>query len=70
MLVSTDTRLDVVVRGMDNGIYHASYVGTWSGWESLGGSTVDAPTLAVEEKGLHVFVRGTDNGVYQNSEPL
>ena len=60
------SRVDVVVRGADNRIYHKYYksVGGWSGWTSLGGATNDQPAVAIAGAYLHVVVRGTDNGIY------
>jgi len=60
------SRIDVVVRGADNRIYHKYYksVGGWSGWLSLGGATNDQPAVALAGAYLHVVVRGTDNGIY------
>jgi len=60
------SRIDVVVRGADNGIYH-KYTKNgvdWSGWISLGGATKDQPAVAIQSGYLHVVVRGTDNGIY------
>jgi hypothetical protein len=63
-------RIDIVVRGSDNGIYHKFYdwsVG-WSGWTSLGGSTSDKPAIAYADYSykdtLHVVVRGMNNALY------
>ncbi|MFP3558220.1 M12 family metallopeptidase [Paraburkholderia sp. SIMBA_049] len=62
-------RLDVFVRGTDNGIYHKYFDGRWgpspTGWESLGGATPN-PIKAVSwgSGRLDLFVRGTDNGIY------
>lgn len=36
-------RLDVFVRGEDNTLRHRWFGGTWSGWESLGGTLEGAP---------------------------
>lgn len=63
-------RLDLFVRGMDNGIYHKWWDGAHWGpsvtnWESLGGLTPDAVTpVAWGPNRLDLFVRGTDNGIY------
>ena len=58
-------RVDLVVRGMDNGLYHKTFVnGTWSGWDSLGGLTRDQPACAVLNGSIYVLVRGMDNSTY------
>lgn len=44
-----DGRLDLLVRGMDNGIYHKSYyvvTNSWSTWDTPGGATLDTPAGA------------------------
>jgi hypothetical protein len=81
VLVSTPSlnRLDLVVQGTDNGIYHKAYtLGSWStSWDSPGGKTLSKPAAVlhtdvsgcpscVEEDVLFLIVRGTDNNVYQN----
>lgn len=77
----TSGRLDLLVRGTDNGIYHKAYTnGAWaSSWDRApGGATPDTPAgalwtdvagcnpICVEYDFLIVVVRGTDNGVYWN----
>lgn len=68
-------RLDLVVRGTSNGIFHAyrSPGGSWSGYASLGGTVLGSPSLVVpptapnsEPVGLSVFVVGTGNGAFAN----
>jgi hypothetical protein len=67
-------RLDLFVRGTDNGIYHkagtiSAGLVTWaSSWESVGGATPSAVTALWKATTymVYVFVRGTDNGVYCN----
>jgi mannan endo-1,4-beta-mannosidase len=58
--------LNLVVRGTDNGIYHARFDGSqWSKWSSPGGATLDAPALVSRGGGtLDVVVRGTDSMPY------
>lgn len=69
-------RLDLVVRGTSNGIFHAyrDPGGSWSGYSSLGGTVLGSPSLVVpqtaansEPVGLSVFVVGTGNGAFANS---
>ena len=58
-------RLDIVVRGTDNAVWHKWYAGAWSGFESLGGVTLDNPAAVSWAPGrLDVFVRGTDNQLW------
>jgi hypothetical protein len=63
-------RVDVVVRGSDNGVYHRYYNWTtgWSSWISLNGKTLDQPAVAYAQYNykdtLHVVVRGMDNALY------
>jgi hypothetical protein len=63
-------RVDVVVRGSDNGVYHRYYNWTtgWSSWISLNGKTLDQPAVAYAQYNykdtLHVVVRGMDNRLY------
>jgi hypothetical protein len=70
-------RLDLVVRGVNNGIYHKSWTptGGWTGWDTLGGATIDSPSLGatqVEDLSMHannfliLVVRGIDDKVYEN----
>jgi len=63
------TELHVVVRGMDNGIYHNWRTfpsGSWSGWEDVHGKTVLPPVLTQggDNGQLHLVVTGADYGVY------
>jgi hypothetical protein len=72
---SNNLRLDLFVRGTDNGIWHKA--GTINGgggvswassWDSAGGATPSAVTAIWGTSGVvAVFVRGTDNGVYYNN---
>jgi hypothetical protein len=70
-VASDGTRLNLVVRGMDNGLWYNSYNFTsssWLTWFSIGGSTASAPTLAIDSSGtLHLLVRGLDNGIWHIS---
>jgi hypothetical protein len=62
-------RLDLIVRGIDNGIYHKAFVsGAWStNWDSPGGSTTATPASLSDGSVLHLVVRGSDNVIYYNS---
>ena len=82
VLVSTPflSRVDLVVQGTDNGIYHKAFTGgAWSSsWDSPGGAAANKPAVALytkvtgcpsactEQDFLVLVVRGTDNGVYTN----
>jgi parallel beta-helix repeat protein len=69
---STPGRVDLIVRGTDNSIYHSSFTnGVWSGsWDGPGGSTLDQPSCAVLNGTLYVAVRGTDNAIWVSSISL
>ena len=51
-----------VVRGTDNVLYYATLAGSWSGWQSLGGSTA-GPAVFCSGGGasLYLAVRSSDN---------
>ncbi len=74
VLVATPSanRLDLVVRGLDDGIYHMAFVtGAWSfTWDApaplLSNQTPDVPVAVSDGTSLQVVVRGEDNGVYYN----
>ncbi len=59
-------RLDVFVRGVDNGLWHRWSDGNlWSGWESLGGGlSSEAGVTAWGPNRLDVFVRGMDSALW------
>ena len=59
---------NVVVRGMDNGIYRSSRSsgGSWTAWADLHGLTDMGPGAAEFSGELWVFVRGLDGGIYSN----
>jgi hypothetical protein len=61
-------RLDLVVRGADNAIWHASFGGgAWSGWDSLGGVATASPGICSWMAGrLDVFCVGQDGTIYHN----
>ena len=59
---NADGRLEVFVRGTDNGLYHiwqTTAGGGWSGWAGLGGGLSGDPAVARNADGrLEVFVAG------------
>jgi hypothetical protein len=65
---NADGRLEVFVRGTDNGLWHMWQVapgGSFSPWNSLGGGLASAPAVARNADGrLEVFMRGTDNALW------
>lgn len=69
LCTSPGDRVDLVVRGADNGIYHRTYVnGVWStNWDSPGGQTNDRPACAVLGNTLSLVVRGLNNVTYYNT---
>ncbi|HVH15540.1 MAG TPA: cellulase family glycosylhydrolase [Candidatus Angelobacter sp.] len=71
-LCSSPGRIDLLVRGTDEGIYHKSWVNdTWlTRWDGPGGSTLDRPSCAVLNGDLFVAVRGTDNATWVDSMNL
>jgi PKD repeat protein len=72
LCASTGGRVDLVVRGMNNGIYHKTYSnGLWSAnWDSPSGLTIDEPACSVLGNNLFVVVRGIDNTTYLNTMGL
>jgi peptidoglycan/xylan/chitin deacetylase (PgdA/CDA1 family) len=65
------TRLDVYAIGGDRAVWHRMWTGsTWSGWQSVGGQTYAAPSVARSPQGdgAWVFARGTGNGLYLNAD--
>jgi hypothetical protein len=70
---SSGGRLDLVVRGTDNFVYHRILFsnGTSSkSWDSPAGLTNDQPACAVIGGVLYLVVRGMDNYTYLNSMSL
>ena len=68
---NTDGRLEVLVVGNDNSLWHkwqtAAGSSTWTDWTSLGGIGIrDSPAVAINSDGrLEVFVIGSgDNGLW------
>jgi len=67
---SSASRLDLVVRGTDNGIYHKAFTaGAWAAtWDTPAVPQIDAtiatPAIASTGSSLAVVVRGTESQVY------
>lgn len=63
---SSGGRLDVFVRGTDNGAYRRTFSGgSWGSWTSLGGTITDAPTVAfTSPTSWTMFARGSDGQVW------
>jgi sialidase-1 len=73
IVVSGTDRLDLVVRGTNNGLYHKIWragAGWSSAWEVIPGATSDRPVMAVLGSTLNLEVRGMDNGIYINTMDL
>jgi hypothetical protein len=68
-----NNRMDVVVRGSDNALWHTysnDGSSTWSRWESLGGqlATNTGPAVSSWSAGrLDVFVQGTDGALWHKA---
>ena len=66
-------RLDIVVRGMDNAIWHKAYSnGNWYpsllGWNTLGGAATSDPSMVSwGANRLDIIVRGTDAKLYHKA---
>jgi len=55
------SRYYLVVRGLDSGIWHMSWNGTWSDWSRIaGGATCDSPAATILDNDLQIVVRGSD----------
>src|SRR5205807_311447 len=76
---NADGRLEVFVRGGDNGLWHRSQQANaatqgidyfnWSGWDSLGGPIAGNPVVAENSAHrLNVFARTSDNFLWYRSE--
>jgi hypothetical protein len=60
--------LDVFVEGTGGALYHKSYTGTWSSWQSFGGSLTSSPAATSTSAGvIDVFARGTDGAIWQKT---
>jgi subtilisin family serine protease len=58
-------RLDVFTRGADNAIWHASFSGGWSGWDSLGGVASSSPAaVSWGPNRIDLFVMGSDGNLW------
>jgi hypothetical protein len=76
VVAPSDSRIDIVVLGNDNHVYHLFYKSTsgWAkNWELLGGDVTAAPTCCWLnwsdtptdiQPTFHVFARGTDNQIW------
>jgi hypothetical protein len=61
-------RIDVFVRGTDNGLWHRWYWGGWSGWESFGGTLTWGPAAGSKGSGqLDVITKAGDSALYRKS---
>ena len=62
--------LEVVVRGMDAGLYHNTLniqTGQWASWTKIPGSTPSTPAMLVNpdwNDEIYLWVRGNDNRIY------
>jgi hypothetical protein len=66
---SQPARLDVFVKGSDNGLWHtytSNNDGSWTNWEGLGGTLGSAPAVISWQDGSRIdaFVRGSDGGLW------
>ena len=62
------SRADVFVRGQDNGLWQATWNGSWSSFGSLGGAVTSKPAAVAWGPGrIDLFVRGQDNGLWHLS---
>lgn len=73
-LISSGSRMDLVIRGTNNKVYHAYSTNagaTWRAWKWVsGGYTIDQPALEYYGGFLFLVVRGTSNQVYHTKMPL
>jgi hypothetical protein len=59
--------IDVFAVGKDNAMWHNSYSGSWSGWQSLGGAFTTGPASSSPANNeVDVFGVGTDGTLYQS----
>jgi PKD repeat protein len=70
--VTLKSRVPLVARGWNNGIYYRIWTdsGGWGEWKTLPGETSDTPGAAVLGNTLHIVVRGMDNGLYHGKVNL
>ncbi|GAA1673901.1 glycoside hydrolase family 27 protein [Streptomyces yatensis] len=64
---SADGRIDVFVRGVDSRAYRRVFShGRWGGWQDLGGTLTDAPSVAFTDPDhWTLFARGADGRIAQ-----
>jgi len=73
LAADSSCKLYLVVRGATNGIYLnvLPVGGSWSGWSTLPGATIDSPAVAVAGTVLHIAVRGSDgSSIYDGRKDL
>jgi hypothetical protein len=73
VVANADGRLEVFVRGTDNGVWHnwqtAPSSATWSGFSGRGGSMTSGPVAARNASGRVSFViRGANNVLFYNAQ--
>src|SRR3989440_315258 len=62
---SSPGQLDILARGVDNGIWYNHYDGSLHDWGALGGVSLSAPAVTSFSPGrIDVFVRGSDNALW------
>ncbi|HVH15541.1 MAG TPA: hypothetical protein VNA15_07475 [Candidatus Angelobacter sp.] len=66
MTVYPSGRIDLVVKGTDNGIWHKymPFGESWSAWDSPGGATVSTPAVTQSGRETLIAVTGTDNAIW------
>lgn len=58
-------QINIVARGVDNGIWYNYYDGSLHDWGALGGVSLSAPAVTSVSPGrIDVFVRGADNALW------
>lgn len=58
-------RMDLLVRGSDNALWHLAFNNAWAPWQSLAGDIRGKPSVVSWEPGtLGVFVRGADDKLW------
>lgn len=56
---------DLFAIGTDNALWHNRFNGrAWSGWRSLGGLLISAPSAVAMNGASWVVARGSDNALY------
>jgi hypothetical protein len=61
------SRIHLVVRGADDGIYYRWMIANWSQWVKLPGLTIDTPALIESKDKIIILVRGRDNQLWLSS---